>query len=116
VNARQLQAYAIEQALQHQNDIAPELMSYVGGDSKAAIDASIERAKQKTAQILAGIRQAQARPSDADQARFQADVQSGYGDQAPDVSGMTMADFAEYRKRAGIGQRVDHGIFGPVRN
>jgi hypothetical protein len=90
VNARQLQTYAIEQALAAQNEIAPELMSFVGGDSKSAIDESIERMKSKTQQILANIQQAQV-----------ANVREGYGDQQLQVPD-SMEDYSRFRLQRGM--------------
>jgi hypothetical protein len=98
VNARELQTHLVEQVLANQNEIAPELMSYVGGDSKEAIDASIERAKTKTQQILQSIRQAQARPSDVDPVWATSNVREGFGDQV-DVSAMSMDDYANARSQ-----------------
>ena len=108
MNARQLQGYLAEKvaAAAAAGEIAPELFSFIQGDSPEQIDASIDRAKQKTQSILAGIRSAQARPSDADQARFQVDVQSGFGDSdrqlAERVAAMDMQEYARNRQSLGV--------------
>ena len=97
MNARQLQAYAVELALQHQNEIAPELMSFIGGDSAEAIDASIRRAKEKSAQIAARVRQTQA------PAPFMDNVHEGVSDiDANQVRDMSMPEYARARGRLGI--------------
>jgi hypothetical protein len=119
VNARQLQSYAVEQALAHQSEIAPELMDYVGGDSKTAIDASIAKAKAASSALVQRALQGQIRPHDTDDPAYvaaaAANAREGFGgQQVPDVGSMTMQEFAEYRRVAGIGQNNGGGIFGPV--
>lgn len=54
-----LSSYAQQQVAAHQDQIAPELLDYVSGNSKEEIDASIARAVEKTAAILAGIQRGQ---------------------------------------------------------
>ena len=112
---RRLQALITRRLAEERDTIAPELHEFVVGNNTDEVEAAITLAKTKTQAILAGIRSAQARPDDADQVRFRADVQTGYGDRVPDVSGMSMREYEAYRKAAGIGQRADHGIFGPIK-
>lgn len=99
---RRLQAYLIRRVHECRDEIAPELMEYVTGNSEAEIEATITLAKEATQQILARIRQVQARPDDADMVRFQADVQGGFGNDEPDVQSMSMAEYARERARLGV--------------
>ncbi len=50
--------YARRRKAEERDEIAPELIDYVRGDSIEAIEQSITRAKAKTASILEGVRQA----------------------------------------------------------
>jgi hypothetical protein len=103
MNARQLQAYAIEQALAHQAEIAPELMEYVGGDSKSAIDASIQKAKAASTALVNRARAEMAQPP----VGFTEAVREGIGDQEiPDVSEWSMAEYARHRSSLpGVGPK-----------
>lgn len=56
----ELRAYAQAQATANQDDIAPELLDLIGGNSREEIDASVTRMKEKTSAILQGITEAQA--------------------------------------------------------
>ena len=117
----ELRRYAVQQAIVHQNDIAPELLDYAtAGESREAIDASIERAKQKSAQLVQRALQGQIRPSDQDDPGpgFTANVREGIGNQQPltadAVAGLSMDDYAKLRAQLGIGQSKGVGILGPI--
>src|SRR5262249_3811572 len=47
--------YATEVVNAHRDEIAPELMDLIGGNTKEEIDASVARMVEKTSQILAGV-------------------------------------------------------------
>lgn len=55
----ELRTYAQAQVAAHQDDIAPELLDLIGGNSREEIDASIVRMTEKTSAILEGIAGAQ---------------------------------------------------------
>jgi hypothetical protein len=62
----ELQVYKANAVAAAQDDIAPEFLAYVGGETEAEIEASIEMAKTNTASILAnvaGLQQQQRRES-----------------------------------------------------
>lgn len=117
-----LQLYIRDQVEAHREEIAPELLQFIDGDSKEAVDASIQRVVTTTAQIVDGMRQAQsaarrAMPGVAPsggQSAITAGIDTG--DQpltADDIRKMPMKDFAALRDRTGMsgaGQGV--GIFG----
>jgi hypothetical protein len=93
---RAVTAYAVSQALAHQNDIAPELMDTLTGLDEAEVDASVLKAQRASAAIVARF---QAQPDVA-----QVNVREGYGDpdrQIPDVSNWSMAEYARNRGRLG---------------
>jgi hypothetical protein len=102
--ARRLQGYLARQVAAAADSIAPQLLDYIGGDSEEAIDASIEVAKAKIAEILAGIRQTRARPPAVDPA-FTANVREGISDNGvpDDIRGMPMAEYAKLRQRGRLG-------------
>jgi hypothetical protein len=58
-----LHAYLVRRIAEEADTIAPELIDYIGGSTADEVEQSITMAKQKTANILEGVRQAQARPS-----------------------------------------------------
>ena len=64
----------------HQDEIAPELIDYIGGNTKEEIDASIQRAMEKTSAILAGIQNAQVQQRAADARSFHGRVYPGRPD------------------------------------
>ena len=99
--ASSLQTYLIRRVLESQDEIAPELFDYVGGQDEAEIDASIANAKHATAGFLARAQQQAFRPDDFDGVRFEGAVREGYGD-LPDVAAMTWDQYASYRQSIGI--------------
>ena len=54
-----LQIYIRDAAAAEQDNIAPELLDFIGGNTREEVDASIQRVKDKTAAIVEGMRQAQ---------------------------------------------------------
>lgn len=49
--------YARRRKAELRDEIAPELLDYIGGDSIEAVERSIDRAKAKTSSIVAGLRE-----------------------------------------------------------
>lgn len=117
-----LQIYIRDAVAAASNDIAPELLIYINGDSKEQVDASIEQAKQTTARILEGMRQAQVQqragmpgvsPSGGATALTPGIDTGDKQLTAEDIKGMSMADFRALRERMGMPQgNGGRGIFG----
>lgn len=120
IKFNQLQAYIQRRVVEEQNNIAPELIDFINGDSPEAVEQSIEVLKAKTAQIMEGIRSAQT------QARTQmpgvAPVAGTNGitplDQpgdrtvsAEDIRGMSMKEFAALRNKIGMPSGSGRGLF-----
>lgn len=115
-----LQIYIRDRVSAESENIAPELLDFIGGNDKAEVDASIELVKSKTAAIVEGMRQAQiaqraGMPGTAPSAGatgLTPGLDTGNGQQvtAEDIAGMSMKDFAALRQRAGIGN-AGQGIF-----
>jgi hypothetical protein len=116
-----LQIYIRDRVAAESEHIAPELMDFIGGNTKEEVDASIEVVKSKTAAIVEGMRQAQI----AQRAGMPGVSPSGgatavvpgldTGDQKltpEDIQGMSMADFAKLRAKVGMGSNGGRGIFG----
>ena len=115
-----LQIYIRDRVAAESDNIAPELLDFIGGNDKTEVDASIELVKSKTAAIVEGMRQAQiaqraGMPGTAPSAGatgLTPGLDTGNGQQvtAEDIAGMSMKDFAALRQRAGIGN-AGQGIF-----
>jgi hypothetical protein len=116
-----LESYKSQAVRQAEDDILPELLDDVTGNTQAEIDASIARlaAKSKsilenTASVLAQQRQSQpgvrvTAPPVGPMENQSANEQL----QAPDVRGMSMSDYAKYRGQFGVtGGPVNRGLFG----
>lgn len=118
----QLQIHTRDRVAQEADNIAPELIDYITGNTEEEVEASIEVAKNKTAAILAGIQQAQqaqraGMPGIAPSAGATA-ITPGLDttDQQlspEDIAGMDMKSFAALRAKIGMGgQSSARGIFG----
>lgn len=117
-----LQIYIRDAVAAASNEIAPELMIYIDGDTKEAVDASIQRAKDTTASILENMRQAQV----AQRAGMPGVSPSGgataltpgidTGDKqltAEDIKNMPMDQFRALREKMGMPNGLGgRGIFG----
>lgn len=117
-----LQIYIRDAVASEQDNIAPELLDFIGGNTKEEVDASIARVKEKTAAIVEGMRQAQlsaragmpgVNPSGGATALVPG---IDTGDQkltAEDIKGMSMQDFAALRAKVGLNTAgTGRGIFG----
>lgn len=117
-----LQLYIRDQVAAHQDDIAPELIDLINGNTQEEVDASVARMVEKTAAIVAGMRAAtqQARAAmpgvspGGGTAGIVPGLDTGEQQLTPeDIKGMSMQDFAKLRTRAGIaGRGQGQGIFG----
>lgn len=81
----ELMAFIQRRKSELRDEVAPELMSFITGDSIEAIEDSIERAREKTASILEGIRQVQVPPGPAEIPQ-----QGGPQQQAPQPQQLTL--------------------------
>lgn len=106
------------------DDIAPELLDYVTGNSREEIDASIDRAKEKTQAILESVQASQQNGRQFDRGVSVA----GYSTTGPldtepitqqytaeQLKKMSMDKFAELRGKLGIGsdsRGSNRGLFG----
>lgn len=117
-----LQIYIRDRVAAEQDNIAPELMDFIGGDTKEAVDASIEVVKSKTAAIVEGMRQAQLQtragmPGVSPSGGATAVVPGlDTGDKqltAEDIKNMSMQEYAALRAKSGISAAGSgRGIFG----
>lgn len=115
-----LQIYIRDAVAAEQDNIAPELLDFIGGNTKEEVDASIQRVKDKTAAIVEGMRQAQiahraGMPGTAPSAGatgLTPGLDTGSQQlSAEDIKNMSMADFAALRQKTGMGS-MGQGIFG----
>ena len=68
-NRRELQAFISRRIAEEADEIAPELIDFIQGDSVEAVEAAISTAKAKTQSILDGIREATAFRTDVPRAQ-----------------------------------------------
>lgn len=116
-----LQIYIRDAVAAEQDNIAPELLDFITGNTREEVDASIARVKEKTAAIVEGMRQAQvaqragmpgASPSGGATA-ITPGLDTGDKQLSPDdIRGMSMADFQKLRQSVGMGANGGRGIFG----
>ena len=115
-----LQNYAQRRVREEQDNIAPELLDFIGGNTQEEIEASIEMVKTKTSQIVenmrqAGIRQRQGMPGVAPSAGTngitQLDQPTDRQYSADDIKGMSFGEYAELRKRIGMPGISGRGLF-----
>lgn len=119
-----LRAYAQERVGAERDNIAPELLDLVSGNSQEEIDASVEMMKAKTAQILQSVQQAQV----AARSQMRGVSATGFTSQGPadnaggelqlsveDIKNMPMATYAKYREQllgAASQAHRQRGLFG----
>jgi hypothetical protein len=109
-----LQAYTQRRLNEESDNIAPEFLDYIDGESEEAVEASIERAKVKTASLLEGLSAAQrsqraqmpgVSPGGAGTPLSPLDMPEGVDLNQVDITGMSNADYAKFRQQHGIGQQ-----------
>lgn len=120
---QELATYTMSAVNAHADQIAPELVDYITGNSKEEIDASIARAVEKTNAILAGVQQAQVQA----RAAMPGVSTGGFTPTGPmeqqgatrtltpqDIAAMSQDEYAAFRMQPGQpGSRAkDKGIFG----
>ena len=118
----QLALYVRDRVAAEQDNIAPELIDLIGGNTKEEVDASVEDMKARTARIVEGMRQAAigARAgmpgvaSSGGATAITPGLDTGQQDLSPDdIKGMSMADYAKLRQGLGYAQAGSgRGIFG----
>lgn len=118
----ELQQYQAQRLSAEAENIAPELLDFAGGNSREEIDASIERLKAKSQQIVQSMTQAQV----AARASMRGTSTTGFGTgpaeahtgqrtfTADDIKNMPMAEYAKYRHQlvpAAIEAQRGKGLF-----
>jgi hypothetical protein len=116
-----LRAYIQEQARTHSDDIAPQLLDLVDGNTREEVDASIEKMKAKTAEILESVKAAQTQqrsllrgvsPTSIPGAAPEGD--GGLRNlTAQDIKNMSMSDWGKVRKQliSGADNSKNRGLF-----
>lgn len=107
-----LTAYTQQRISAEQDSIAPELLDFVGGNTQAEIDASIDRVKAKSAAIISAMQEAATQ-----QRQQQRGVSPTAGSAGPlemfstgqrqysatDIQNMTIEEYSKFRAQNGIG-------------
>ena len=120
VEFQKLSAHVQRRINEESDNIAPELLQFVTGDSVEEIEASIERVKATTASIVenmrnAGVRQRAAMPGVAPAAGtngvgpMDQQGQRQYTDE--DIKNMGMGEYAQLRQRLGFSGANNQGLF-----
>lgn len=114
-------AYRNDRLNAERENIAPELIDLVSGNTPEELEASITRLKEKSEQIAQTVQQyaQQARASQrgVSSASFPAagpDTDNPGGKQytAEDIAGMNYEEYAKFRQQMGIGGSQGKGLFG----
>lgn len=117
----QLMDYRNQAVRAAEDQILPELLDEVSGNTPEEIDASIARLVGKTESILNNVgavvqTQRQSQPSARVTAPPVGPLETETGQQqfsAQDINAMSMADFAKYRGQLGVtGGKTNRGLFG----
>lgn len=117
-----LQAYTTSAVAAAQDEIAPQLVGYITGNTEEEVNASIERAKATSLELVTAMKQAQ----QAAAAQQRGVSPTGFTPTGPldslgqnqqysaaDIAAMDMQQFAEFRKKAGIGgSSKNQGLYG----
>lgn len=118
-----LKAYAQERIGSERENIAPELLDYVSGNTQEEIDASIERAKAKTEQLFSAMQAAQQAARSQMRgvgvtgltANGPTDSEGGARQlSADDIKNMSMAEYQKYRSQllgAASNPNANRGLF-----
>lgn len=124
IEYNRLRAYIQEKVTTERDNIAPELLDLVTGNTQEEVDASINLLKDKTAAILANVQSAQ----QARRSQMRGVGTGGYTTQGPmdnesgtrnlsaaDIKNMSMQEYAKYRDQL-LGAASDsyrqRGLFG----
>lgn len=120
VKFNQLQAYIQRRISEESNNIVPELVDFVQGNTPEEIEQSIELLKAKSLAIAeaargAGIRQRAAMPGVAPSSGSNGvtplDQQNDRQISAEDIRGMSMQEFAALRKKINMPSASGRGLF-----
>ena len=120
IEFNKLQAYIQTRVNQESENIAPELLDFIGGNTAEEVEVSIERVKAKTEQLVesmkaAGMRTRAAMPGVAPAAGTNGvgpmDQQGERQLSDADIKAMGMAEYAQLRQRMGIGGAQNQGLF-----
>ncbi len=115
-----LQAYVQRRINEEQDNIAPELIDFIDGDTQEAVEVSIERVKVKTQQIADGVRNAGVRqrsqmpgvaPAAGVNAQGPLDTPGDRQLTAEQIQGMSMSEFAALRQRINMPNGSGKGLF-----
>lgn len=116
----QLQAYIQRRVVEESATIVPELVDFISGNTPEEVEASIEVLKAKSAQIAATVRDHQVRqraqmpgvaPSSGTNGVTSLDQPGDRQVTAEDIRGMSMAEFAQLRKKIGMPSGSGRGLF-----
>lgn len=120
VEFNKLQAHIQRRVNEESDNIAPELLQFISGNTVEEVEASIERVKATTASIVenmrnAGVRQRAAMPGVAPSAGTNGvtplDQQGERQLTDKDIAAMGMAEYAQLRQRIGMGGANNQGLF-----
>jgi hypothetical protein len=115
-----LQAYTQSRLAQETDNIAPQFLDYIHGNSEQEIDAAIEVAKAKSAEIaqhVQSIAQQAPAPRGASVTGYAPvgpiEVEGGTRKFSPDdIKNMSMSEYAKYRNSFGTARNNTGGLFG----
>lgn len=118
----EIQAYATRRVAEEADNIAPELRDFISGNSPEEIERSIELVKAKSAEIANTVQNAMQQQRAAQRGVSPAgyapvgplEMESGQRQySAEDIQNMDLQQYAEFRRKAGIGgQANNRGLFG----
>lgn len=120
IKFNQLQAHIQRRIAEEQNNIVPELIDFVSGNTPEEIETSIEILKAKSAAIAEaarnhGVRQRAAMPGVAPSSGSNGvtplDQPGDRQYSADDIKGMSMQEFAALRKKIGMPSGSGRGLF-----
>jgi vacuolar-type H+-ATPase subunit I/STV1 len=116
----QLQNHVQRRVAEEADNIAPELIDFIGGDTVEQVEASIEVVKAKSAQILANIQSARQHqrtqlpgvaPASGSTGITPLDQQADRQVSGADIKGMTMSEYAQLRQKIRMPNGGGRGLF-----